>query len=81
MPSLRACWRNAPTVRFISLEILATGVRALECFRNSACNAFVHAARFRFFVFLANLITPGLFEEGARFIIKEYLRVPCHITI
>ena len=29
-------WRSAPIVRFIVFEILATGVVALECFRNSA---------------------------------------------
>lgn len=54
MPSLRACWRNAPTVRFICFEILATGVLAFECLRNSACSFFVHSTRVRFFAFLAN---------------------------
>ena len=53
IPSLSACCRNAPTVRFISFEIFATGVRALECLRNSACKAFVHATRFVFFAFFA----------------------------
>jgi hypothetical protein len=46
MPNLRACWRNAPTVLFICFEILATGVLAFECLRNSACNSFVQATRF-----------------------------------
>jgi hypothetical protein len=53
IPSLSACCRNAPTVRFISFEIFATGVRALECLRNSACKAFVHATRLVFFAFFA----------------------------
>jgi hypothetical protein len=30
-------------VRFICLEIFATGVRAFECLRSSACIAFVQA--------------------------------------
>ena len=61
MPNLKACWRNAPMVRFIAFEILTTGVLAFECLRNSAWCAFVHAADFRFFVaaFLANVFTPG----------------------
>ena len=51
MPSLIACCRNAPTVRFISFEIFATGVYAFECLRSSACIAFVHATVF--FVFFS----------------------------
>jgi hypothetical protein len=41
-------------VRFICFEIFATGVLAFECFRNSACIAFVHATfvRFTFFAIL-----------------------------
>ena len=35
MPSLIACCRNAPTVRFISFEIFATGVFAFECLRSA----------------------------------------------
>jgi hypothetical protein len=56
MPSFRACWRSAPTVRFICFEIFETGVLAFECFRSSACITFVHAAPLRmifFFVALA----------------------------
>ena len=30
MPSLSACWRKAPMVRFISLDTLTTGVLAFE---------------------------------------------------
>ena len=50
IPNLSACWRNAPGVRLICFAIFATGVRAFECLRKSACNAFDHATRF---VFLA----------------------------
>jgi hypothetical protein len=65
MPSLRACWRSAPIVRFIILEILATGVLAFECLRSSACIVFVHCTRVRFFVFLANECSEF---EGARLV-------------
>src|ERR1700712_3663707 len=51
MPSLSACWRSAPAVRFIILEIRATGVFDLECLRSSACCAFDQATRFDFLVF------------------------------
>jgi hypothetical protein len=44
IPSFSACWRSAPTVRFICFEIFATGVLAFECFRSSACIALVQAA-------------------------------------
>jgi hypothetical protein len=54
MPMLDACCRSAPAVRFISFEILATGVRLFECFRSSARSALVQGARlpgrFAFFV-------------------------------
>jgi hypothetical protein len=30
MPSFIACWRSEPTVRFIDLAILGTGVLAFE---------------------------------------------------
>jgi hypothetical protein len=53
MPSEKACWRKAPTVRFINFEIFATGVFALECLRSSACRVFVQRARFTFAVFFA----------------------------
>src|SRR3954469_8838682 len=46
MPSLSACWRKAPAVRFIILEIRATGVFAFECLRRSAWCARAHATRF-----------------------------------
>jgi hypothetical protein len=55
IPSLSACWRSAPTVLFICLEIFASGVRAFECLRSSACNALVQATRF---VFLAIVLSP-----------------------
>ena len=48
MPSLSACWRNAPGVLFIAFAILATGVLAFECRRNSARNPLVHATRLVF---------------------------------
>ena len=38
MPILIAIWRSAPTVRFICFAILATGVFAFECLRNSVCS-------------------------------------------
>src|SRR5476649_1242511 len=60
MPSLSACWRKAPAVRFIALEIRATGVFALECLRSSACCARDQATRFFdfLFVFLAFFAIP-----------------------
>src|SRR6266446_1889416 len=62
MPSFRACWRSAPTVRFICFEIFETGVLAFECFRSSACIAFVHAAPLRLiFFFVALAIYPSKF--------------------
>lgn len=42
MPSIPARRRNAPTVRFISLEIFATGVRAFECAFRARTSSFVH---------------------------------------
>jgi hypothetical protein len=39
MPARR---RSAPTVRFISFEIFATGVRALECAFSARMSSFVH---------------------------------------
>ena len=41
-------------MRFICFEILATGVLAFECFRNSACIVLVQATfvRFTFFAIL-----------------------------
>ena len=47
-------------MRFIFFEIFATGVRAFESFRNSACRAFVHGTRL---VFLAINIS----KKGAAF--------------
>jgi hypothetical protein len=51
MPSLIACWRNAPMVRFIAFEILETGVFDLEwprkvCGRLLSKNAFLHDEMF-----------------------------------
>ena len=43
IPSFKACCRNTLGVRFICFEIFATGVRASECLRKSACIFFVHA--------------------------------------
>jgi len=55
MPNFRACWRKAPAVRFISLEILATGNFAFEYCRSSFLIAAVHATRFVDFLFFAFL--------------------------
>src|SRR6266404_4669811 len=57
MPSFSACCRSDPTVRFIALAILSTGVFALECLRNSTCIAFVHATVFRFAFVATFLVT------------------------
>ena len=48
MPSLSACWRKAPGVLFITFQILATGILAFECRRNSPSNPLVHATRLVF---------------------------------
>jgi hypothetical protein len=53
MPSFNACWRSAPGVRFINLDIFATGVFAFECLRNSECNPFVQLLRLVRLAFLA----------------------------
>src|SRR6266404_2394908 len=57
MPSFSACCRSDPTVRFIALAILSTGVFALECLRNSTCIAFVHATVFLFAFVATFLVT------------------------
>jgi hypothetical protein len=44
-PKLRAFCLRAPGVRFMALEILATGVFAFECLRSSFLSAAVHARR------------------------------------
>ena len=63
MPSLLARCRSAPTVRFMGIEILATGVFAFECLRSSASFAFDQATCL-LFEFLA--ITTSLFVLSAR---------------
>jgi hypothetical protein len=47
MPMLDACCRSAPIVRFISFEILVTGIRLFECLRSSAWSALVQGTRLR----------------------------------
>ena len=42
---LRAFERSAPSVRFVSLAIFLTGVRAFECARNSFSSALVYSRR------------------------------------
>jgi len=44
-PSCEAFTRNAATVRFISLETLATGVLSFECFLRLRRSAAVHSRR------------------------------------
>src|SRR5581483_977933 len=53
IPSDNAFWRSAPTVRFVSLATLTTGVLAIECAFNALTSAFVHSRRFarRFLLF------------------------------
>src|SRR5664280_5362 len=63
MPSLLARCRSAPTVRFMDIEILATGVFAFECLRSSASFVFDQATCL-LFAFLA--ITTPLFVWRAR---------------
>jgi hypothetical protein len=54
MPKPSAFWRKAPMVRFISLEIFATGVFERECAFNSRTSSLVHSRRTtRFFAVLA----------------------------
>src|SRR5262245_26165014 len=45
MSKANAFWRTAPSVRFIALEILATGVFYLECVLRSRTSFAVHATR------------------------------------
>jgi hypothetical protein len=42
MPKIPALRRSAPTVRFIALEILTTGVLAVECVFNWRTSSLVH---------------------------------------
>jgi hypothetical protein len=62
IPRCSAFWRSAPIVRFVSLDILATGVFAFECALSSLMSAFVHSRRTAlpfFFAFLTfNLLAP-----------------------
>ena|SRR5258708_34488360 len=44
-PKLSAFCRSEPTLRFVSLVILATGVFAFECARNSLTSALVYSRR------------------------------------
>jgi hypothetical protein len=54
MPSLRAFWRNDPSVRFVIFTSLATDVFAFECARSSFTSSFVYSRRtILFLVFLA----------------------------
>ena len=57
---LRAFERSAPSVRFVSLAIFLTGVRAFECARNSLSSALVYSRRTRFFAFLAPQHAPDM---------------------
>lgn len=45
IPIWNAFWRNAPTVRFVSLEIFATGVFERECAFSSRTFSLVHSRR------------------------------------
>src|ERR1039457_5271762 len=63
MPSLLARCQSAPIVRFMDIEILATGVFAFECLRSSASFAFDQATCL-LFTFLA--ITTSLFVWRTR---------------
>jgi hypothetical protein len=59
MPSFKACWRRAPTVRFIAREITDTRVLAFECRLSSRWSSFDHGRIFpllRQFVFLADFL-------------------------
>jgi hypothetical protein len=65
MPNLIACWRNAPTVLFITLEILTTGVLDFECAFKARWSALVQAFCFPRFLaaFFAIKLIPYLFGE------------------
>ena len=64
MPSLSACWRRAPIVRFICLEIFTTGVFAFECAFSVRQSPLVHGTRLVTFfaVFATVTILCCLFE-------------------
>src|SRR4029077_2989831 len=47
------CYGLSRAVRFVSLAIFLTGVRAFECARNSFSSALLYSRRTRFFTFLA----------------------------
>jgi hypothetical protein len=63
MPSFSAFCRNDPTERLVNFAILATGVRAFECARNSFTSDVVYSRRETFFFFLA-IISPVLLRSG-----------------
>jgi hypothetical protein len=59
MPSFRAFWRNDPSVRFVILASLTTGVLTFECARSSFTSSFVYSRRtVLLFVFLATGVSP-----------------------
>lgn len=49
-PMYNAFCRSAPTVRFVSFDILSTGVLAFECAFSSFRSALVHSRRLPFFL-------------------------------
>src|ERR1700688_4043180 len=63
-PRCSAFWRSAPIERFVSLDILVTGVLAFECALSSLTSALVHSRRTAlpfFFGFVTfNLLAPYL---------------------
>src|SRR6266436_6301554 len=53
MPKVLAFARRAASVRLVSLAIFFTGVRALECARNSFSSVLVYSRRTRVLTFFA----------------------------
>jgi hypothetical protein len=66
IPMLLAFARSALSVRFVSLAIFLTGVRAFECARNSFSSALVYSRRTRFFTLCVPKIRFGVDAASGR---------------
>jgi hypothetical protein len=72
MPSLPACRRRAPTVRFIAREITETRVLAFECLLSSRWSPFDHGRIFplrRPFAFLADFLILAIVTSKQRVVV------------
>src|SRR6266705_3229964 len=72
MPSFKACWRRAPTVRFIAREITDTRVLAFECLLSSRWSPFDHGRTFpllRPSIFIADFLIFAIVTSKQRIVL------------